>query len=500
MKKLSLLSLVTILLLINILLTNCRKETSLSQTTTTTKANTKEASVPNQFIWNSLHDYYLWVDQVPNLSGPKFSIKDSLNAFLNQYTDPSKLFYDLLYKYQTIDKWSFIVNDSTTIKDWIAGVSTTVGYDYDLYEAGTTNNIFGVVRYVLKGSPADLAGVRRGDIFIQINNQQLTISNYQTLLNSFTTFTLSFATIINNVITPNGRSVSLTAVTMQENPILLDTVLVVNGANVGYLVYNAFNSDFDIQLNDVFKYFKDQGISKLILDLRYNGGGSIQSAIYLASMIYGTNTTKDFIKSQYNTALQAYYVQTYGAAALQDNFTDNILATGTTPKTAINTVDMSKLYVITTDNTASASELTINGLKPYLSLTQVGDTTVGKYVGSITLQDVDAKGNVNPQDPWTMQPIVVKIFNSLDVSDYVKGLAPNILASEDITNLLPFGNPNETLLKAVLNDMQGLPQKSAAIKYGLIGTKKIADSKNFKPFSKDMYLKRKYPAPPTHLK
>lgn len=494
MKKISFISLVSFLMLINILLTNCRKDSTIGKMPVT-PVNIKEATAPNKFIWNGLHDYYLWVDQVPNLSATKFANKDTLNAFLNTYTDPEKLFYDLLYKYQTIDKWSFIVNDSTTIKNWIAGVSKTVGIDYILYQAGTSNNIFGVVRYVFKGSPADLAGVKRGDIFIQVNNQQLTIANYQSLLNTSTTYTLSFATIINNIITPNNKSLTLTPVTMQENPILMDTVLVVGGAKVGYLVYNGFNSDFDLQLNNVFKFFKDQGISNLILDLRYNGGGSVQTAIYLASMIYGTYTTKDFIKSMYNTALQAYYVQTYGAASLLDNFTDNIAATSTTPKTPVNTVNMTKLYVITTDNTASASELTINGLKPYLTVRQVGTTTDGKYVGSFTLQDLDASGNVNPQDPWTMQPIVVKISNSLGVTDYINGLAPDITVQEDIANLIPFGNTNETLLQAVLNDIQGLPQKSLTLKSAEMGLKKVAGSIDFKPYAKDMFIKRKLKTP-----
>jgi len=494
MKKLSFTSLVIFLLLINILLTNCRKDSSLSPAAKTPIV-IKEASVPNKFVWNSLHDYYYWIDLVPNLSAAKFSNKDTLNAFLNQYTDPSKLFYDLLYKYKTIDKWSFIVNDSTTIKDWIAGISKSTGYDYDLFQVGSTNNIFGVVKYVLKGSPADLAGIRRGDFFIKINDQQLTIANYQSLLNSSTSLKFSFATIANNVISANGRTVTVIPITLQENPILMDTVLVVGGAKVGYLVYNGFNSDFDLQLNDVFKFFKDQGISNLILDLRYDGGGSIQTAIYLASMIYGTYTAKDFIKSQYNTALQAYVVQTYGAASLLDNFTDNIAATTTTPKTPINTLNMTKLWVITTDNTASASELTINGLKPYITVRQVGTTTVGKYVGSITLQDVDAQGKVNPQDPWSMQPIVVKISNSLGVSDYVNGIAPDITTTEDVANLLPFGNPNETLLQAVLNDMQGLPQKGLTLKSAEMGLKKVADSKTFKAYSKEMYFKRKFVAP-----
>jgi hypothetical protein len=271
-----------------------------------------------------MHDYYLWTDQVTNLSASKYSNNDTLNAFLNKYTDPSKLFYDLLYQYQTIDKWSFVVSDITTINDWIAGISKTAGYDFMLAQIGSTNNLFGFVRYVLKGSPADLAGIKRGDIFIKLNDSQLTIANYQTLINTQTTYSLSFATITNNIIAPNGRTVTLTPITLQENPILMDTVLTVNSAKVGYLVYNGFNSDFDLQLNDVFKYFKDQGVSSLILDLRYNGGGSVQTAIYLASMIYGTYTTKDFLKSQYNSVLQAYLISAYGASYLNDNFTDNI--------------------------------------------------------------------------------------------------------------------------------------------------------------------------------
>jgi carboxyl-terminal processing protease len=495
MKRINLISVISFLLLTNILLNNCKKDSTPNQNTPVTPVTIKEATVPNKFIWNSMHDYYLWTDQVTNLSASKYSNNDTLNAFLNKYTDPSKLFYDLLYQYKTVDKWSFIVSDITTITNWISGISKTAGYDFLLYQMGSTNNIFGIVRYVMKGSPADLAGIRRGNVFIKVNDTQLTIANYQSLVNIDVTYSLSFATIINNTITPNSRTVTVTPVTLQENPILMDTVLNVNSAKVGYLVYNGFNSDFDLQLNDVIKYFKDQGISDLILDLRYNGGGSVQSAIYLASMIYGTYTTKDFIKSQYNSALQAYVVSTYGTSYLNDNFTDNILATSTTVDTPINTLNLPKLYVIATDNTASASELLINGLKPYITVTQFGTNTYGKYVASVTLQDEDATGKVNPNDPWALQPIIVKMLNSLGVSDFVNGLAPDITAEEDIANLLPFGNPNETLLQAVLNYIQGLPQKGLPLKSVALGLKKVADSKDFKPYSKEMFMKRKFNIP-----
>jgi len=463
---------------------NCKKDSAVAPVPIVIK----EATDVNKFIYNGLKDYYLWVDQVPNLIAQKYTVKDSLNAFLNTFTDPNTLFTSLLYKYQTIDKWSFIVDDAAIIDNWIQGISETMGYDFMLARIGTTGNVFGFVRYVYKGSPAEKAGLKRGDLFMKVNDQQLTETNYSTLLFNVLTYKLSLATVSANVISLNGKSVSMTAVQMQENPIQLDTVLNVNNLKVGYLVYNGFNSDFDIQLNDVFKKFKDASIDKLVLDLRYNGGGSVQTAIYLASMIYGTSTSKVFVKSQYNANYQAYIISTDGAASLIENFTDKILKTATTAETPINTLNLTSLSVITSDNTASASELLINGLKPYMQIFNVGINTAGKYVGSFTLKDWDANGVVNPNDKWAMQPIVVKMANSLDVTDFINGLVPDYSIEEDIVNLLPFGDQNETLLKAVLNNIKGIPQSSFILKSQSLGLKKVFDSQDIRPFAKQMYI------------
>ena len=450
----------------------------------------KEATDVNKFVYNGLKDYYLWVDQVPNLADRKYTVKDSLNTFLNSYTDPNSLFTSLLYKYHTIDKWSFIVDDSKVIDNWIQGISETMGFDFMLARIGTTVNVFGFVRYVYKGSPAEKAGLKRGDLFMKVNDQQLTETNYSILLFNVLTYKLSLASISSdNRISLNGKTLSMTAIQMQENPIQLDTVLNVGSFKVGYLVYNGFNADFDLQLNDVFKKFKVAGIDRLVLDLRYNGGGSVQTAKYLASMIYGTATTKVFLKSQYNTGLQEYFVSAEGAASLVENFTDKILkTTTTTADTPINTVNITKLYVITSDNTASASELLINGLKPYLQVFNVGINTAGKYVGSFTIKDWDDKGVVNPNNNWAMQPIVVKIANSEGVTDYINGLIPDFSAEEDFVNLMPFGDQNETLLKVVLNNIKGLPQSAIALKSQKLGLKRIFDSQDIRPFSKQMYI------------
>lgn len=448
-----------------------------------------EATEVNSFIWNGLSDYYLWNSQVAGLTNSKYEKKDSLNAFLNTYTDPQKLFTSLLYKYKEVDKWSFLVDDSKEIDDWIAGISETMGYDFMLGRIGSSNDLFGFVRYVYKGSPAEKAGVKRGDIFLKVNDQQLTVSNYQTLLFATKTYTMAFATISSTTISPNNRVVLMTAVEMQENPINKDTIFIFDNQKIGYLVYNGFNSDFDIQLNDVFKKFKDANIDRLVLDLRYNGGGSVQSSIYLASMIYGTDATKVFAKAKYNTGLQSYLVSEYGLASLSDNFTTYIEKNGNNPVTTINTLNLNKIHIIVSDNTASASEMLINGLKPYMNVTVVGINTNGKYTGSMTVKDWDEKGDVNPNHKWAMQPIVVKYANSQDVSDYINGLAPTIIAEEDFANLLPFGDPNEDLLKVVLADIKGIPVTSMVLKSAKMGLRKVADSRDFKPFANEMYIK-----------
>jgi len=475
-----------ILLLITTLV-HCKKE-NIVTAPVPVPVVIKEAADVNKFIYNGLKDYYLWVDQVPNLTAQKYTIKDSLNSFLNKYTDPQKLFTDLLYQYKTVDKWSFLVDDSKIIDNWIQGISETMGFDFMLARIGTNGDVFGFVRYVFKGSPAEKAGIKRGNLFMKIDDQQLTVSNYQSLLFTKATYKMSFATITGNLISLNGKSVSMTAITMQENPILLDTVLNVNNLKIGYLVYNAFNADFDIQLNDVFKRFKEAGIDRLVLDLRYNGGGSVQTAKYLASMIYGPATSKILIKSQFNTAIQSYFISTYGSASLNDNFVDKIAKTSKNAETAINTLFLNRLYVITSDNTASASELLINGLAPYMQIVNVGINTAGKYVASTTLKDWDANGVVNPNDNWAMQPIIVKYFNSAGVSDFVNGLTPNIVLEEDFVNLIPFGDQNETLLKAVLNNIKGLPQTGITLKSEKLGLKKVFDSQDDRPFAKQMYI------------
>lgn len=486
------------LLLLSLTLINCKRDAVIPDLNTTDIGKSiPKASAVNRFIWNGLHDYYLWTDNVANLSATKFSKTDSLNAFLNNYTDPEELFYSLLYKYDDVDKWSFIVDDYTEVDNWVSGISKTMGFDFMPARIGETNNVFCFVRYVLKDSPAEKAGIKRGDFFIKVNGTRLTVSNYYSLLYGQESYTLGMATIANSTISESPLTISLTAVQMQEDPVYMSKVFNVNGTKVGYLVYNGFTSDFDLELNDVFKTFKDEGVQKLIVDLRYNGGGSVQTAIYLASMIHSTDKTKIFAKSIYNTLLQNYLVEEYGEEVLIDKFTDKIEAVEddngdeVTPETTINTLSLEEAYFIVSDNTASASELLINGLIPHMSVKTIGINTTGKYVGSITLKDYKDDGSLNTSHKYAMQPIVVKIANSLNVTDFVDGLTPDIEAEEDFINLLPFGDENETLLKVALDDIKGLAPKRAILKSGLSASEILSGGKDRLRFSKEMYINPK---------
>jgi carboxyl-terminal processing protease len=395
-------------------------------------------SVQN-FIWKGLNLYYLWQADVPNLADDRFENQSQLNVFLKGYPVPEDLF-DALRVDKTIDRFSWIVPDYLVLEQELQGTSLNNGVDYGLsYKKGSTTELVGFVRYILPNSDASKKEIKRGDIFYAVNGSQLTISNYQSLL-AGNNYTLNLANLTydsnnNPIITPNGKTVALTKTTLDENPIFINKVIEKETHKIGYLMYNGFYSNYDTQLNDAFGVLKSQNITELVLDLRYNSGGSIQSATRLASMITGTFTGKVFAKQQWNAKINAYF-ESKNPETLNDNFVDKI------GNTAINNLNLTKIYILTSKGTASASELIINGLAPYIEVVQIGDYTTGKNVGSITLYDSPTftKTKRNPSHRYAMQPIVLRIVNSIGFGDYLKGLKPTYELKESINTLGILGN------------------------------------------------------------
>lgn len=404
----------------------------------------------NDFIWKGLNLYYLWQADVPNLADKRFPNQAQLNVFLNRYSNPEEIF-DALRVDKSIDRFSWIVSDYLELEGMLEGTTKNDGVDFGLYyKSSGSNDIFGYVRYIIPNSDASTKDIKRGDIFYGVNGTQLTVSNYQTLLLNSENYTLNLADYNNGQITPNGKSVNLNKVELSENPISINKVIESGGHKIGYLMYNGFYPNYDLQLNDAFASLKSQGITDLVLDLRYNGGGSVQTATRLASMITGQFTDKVFAKERWNDKINAYF-ESEDPNALRNLFTNTI------DGTPINSLNLTKIYILTTESTASSSELVINGLKPYIEVVQIGDKTTGKNVGSITIYDSPTFGKKdrNPLHRYAMQPIVLKMVNGNDFGDYFNGLEPTYSLKENILNLGVLGSSSEPLLSTAIGKITG---------------------------------------------
>ena len=448
-----------------------------------------DAAVPinlevNNFIWKGLNLYYLWQNDVPNLSDERYPNQTELNAFLKGYPVPEDLFNALRVD-PTIDRFSWIVDDYLELEGQLQGTTNNNGVDFGLYlKPGSATEVFGWVRYIIPNSDASTKNIKRGDLFYAVNGTALTKSNYQSLLlGANTNYTLNFADLIDGSIVPNSKSVDLTKTVLTENPILVNTIISLGSHKIGYLMYNGFYANFDTELNDAFALLKSQVVTDLVLDLRYNGGGSVKTAARLASMITGQFTGQVFAKQQWNSKIQSYF-DGNNPDALKNFFTDKI------ETTAINSLNLKKIYILTSKSTASASELVINGLKPYLDVVQIGDITTGKNVGSVTLYDSPNfdKTNRNPNHRYAMQPIVLKIVNSVGFGDYFTGLVPTIELKENITNLGILGSTSEPLFSAAINKITGitrLKKETPGFEFDY-----FSDSKSLNGIQNQMYLEK----------
>lgn len=413
----------------------------------------------NDFIWGGMNAYYKWQGNIPDLSDKKFSSRPELNSYLSSYSNPADLFAILLdyqneYPKEPNKVFSWITDDYVSLIKAFEGTRVTSGLKVEPtpYENGS-DSIYVYVRDVVAGSDAEAKGITRGMIFNKINGQYLLESNYQNLFTN-NPYTITLASNYNggNPIAGNTE-IELVKSEIDENPIKITKVIEQGGKKIGYLLYNQFSSKYDSELNSAFGYFKAEGITDLILDLRYNGGGSVRTATYLASMITGQFTGELFAQEIWNEKVmsnsqinQEQFKNYFTNTILNKNKNGNVIL-----NEAINSVQMSTIYIIVTEDTASASELVINGLSPYINVKLIGTETVGKQVGSITLFDGEdySDKNVNPRHTWAMQPIVLEITNK-NGENNPNGYIAEAQISENPNNLGVLGDVNEPMLARAL--------------------------------------------------
>ena len=394
----------------------------------------------NAWIHEEMTYNYLWPDKMPAL------------AKTNTSSNPMDYFYTILNDYPTTDRFSWIDSSSTNLINQLNGINTVLGIRVSpFYTDDTRANVALVIAYVLKGSPAEKNGLKRGDIILSVDDKAVTSSNYGSVLQN-QTLKLGLGAYDNKVFSSTGKTVTVTKVELQTNPILQDTVINWAGKKVGYFAYLQFLSSFDDSLRAVFGRFKDKGVNELVIDLRYNGGGYVSSSDLLTNLMVkdlASRVDKVMNKRQYNDAYTKEVIKQYGASALVTNF-----------KMESNNIgSLNRVFFLTSTGTASASELIINNLKPFMNVILIGEHTYGKNVGSFTITDNAKRWN------YGLQPITFKILNALDQSDYgsVNGFLPDYALADDVLPYKLLGDPNETYLNKALNIIGPVAYKANAV-------------------------------------
>ncbi|HEA22478.1 hypothetical protein LCGC14_1292560 [marine sediment metagenome] len=453
-----------------------------------------EAGVQVQdFMWKAMNFWYFWQTDVENLADDTFPRTsegaDMYTEFLASENSPGEFFDNKLLFSE--DRFSFYNDDYVELTQSLAGISKSNGMEFGLVRIPNSDQIVGYVRYIIPNSDAESKPIDRGDLFTGVNGSSLNDSNYINLLfGSNDTYTLNMATLVDGKPEPNGEEITLTKQdNLQENPIYLDDIIEKGGKKIGYLIYNGFTNEFDEQLNEVFGRFKTKNVTDLVLDLRYNPGGSVNTARLLSSMIYGTNPDDVFLKARYNDKYQK--ILENNKTDVQDYFADK-----TGNGSSINSLNLKKVYVLTTQSSASASELVINGLTPYMEIVQIGEKTRGKNEFSVTMVD-DRENNylyspkrvdkINSDNRWAIQPLLGRNENADGFSDYTAGLIPDIELKESLSNLGALGDLNEPLLAKAIQEITGAT--TAKVDFSVaIPMENITSSKLHTPLGDTMYV------------
>jgi len=401
MKKLSILLLPLFLAFVTII--SCDKDED--------KGN-KAIKAVNNAIFELMQEIYLWYDHLPTLD-PEV------------YATPHDLMDDL--RYEVHDKWSTVITKTQYNQYFEQGQLTGHGF---LLSADAGNNIR--VAFVYRSTQAHNLGVRRSWIITRVNGTAATTANIFDLLGPAKVGYTNNITFIND----KGETVdlNLTKHSIAITPVLHYEVLDQGDSRFGYMVFQDFIDTAKSELDEVFQSFTSAGIEELIVDMRYNGGGSVGVAEYLAGWLIGRNNGgKPFVKFHHSDKMSNL---------------DTTLQVPVNP----NGLTLNRICFIGTSSTASASELIINGVKPYLGSTILaGSTTHGKPVGMYAYPFINYD--------YVVLPVTFKYTNANDEGDFYDGIPPDLEAEDDLSH--DFGDPEEASLKAVLDYLASgeVPQK-----------------------------------------
>jgi len=358
----------------------------------------------NLDIYEGMNEIYYWYQHVPELKP-------------GSYTDPYELMDDLKYEE---DRFSFVIPTETFIEFFEEGISTGHGYGVAADHSGSVR-----VAYVIKGSPAHKHSVRRGWRIKSINGNSANVDNYYSLIGDegVTSNEITF-------VTTNGESVqkNIEKEVITLNPVLFDSVYTVNQHKIGYVVFLDFIETGVGALDKVFETFKTANVDRLVIDLRYNGGGLNTVAEHFANLIAGNDYNNELFYTYKHNDKYAQYLDT----------------TVYFKPVAHSLINVKELYFIGTYNTASASELLINGLSTYYPTKLIGSDTYGKPVGMYVIET---------RHHYSYAPVSFRLENSVGNADYFNGIPADYEASDNLD--FEFGNVNEPGLSTAFTLVNG---------------------------------------------
>lgn len=388
-----------------VLLFSCSPEDSFLENENTEEIENKDYIQKNiehnKWTYEKMSNEYFWYKDMPDSTEVDFKI------------EPDDFFESLL---SSQDRFSWCEKNLNYNDN---GNEAVLGLEYQAYEV--CGSIVNRVLYVHSNELKE-KGLSRGDYFI-LNGDNILKAKF---INGQIFFTKSISISEEHT---KGRGLAPT--------ISLDTIYNIKNKRIGYFIYDQFESSVDVA--QIAIRLKNRGIDNLILDLRYNPGGYVSTSKYLASMLAPKEKLGALYQLQRFNDVQTQIKRNQGGSGVDSVFLDKGFVTSE------RNLNLNKIIILTSKNTASASEALIIGLRPYMDVVTIGTTSCGKDVGSYTIADNRYK--------YQLQPITFRYYNALNDSTPTTGIIPDIEVADDLNH--ERGDVNEALLKTAIDYLMG---------------------------------------------
>lgn len=391
----------------------------------------------NMWINEQMRKYYYWNEDLP--------------VFTNLSINPKGYFAKLLNR---DDRFSYAINpaDPETVPK---SIRSTYGFDISFVEhKGQT---FGVILFVLTDSPAERSGLKRGNLIKSINGVPINNQNFESLYDNLVSSDKAQLQVLEYSSVTSFSAVKdieiIRGFTFSQP--VKHNVIVYNNQKVGYIEISHFDVGQAFIFRNIFKEFQDQSVSKVIIDLRYNGGGDVSSATAL-STILASNIKSDDLFIQFKGNKNGGLVNQTFKESLEMNESQVSFE-------SLRSVHPSvpELYVLCGNHTASASEIILNNLKPFMKVISIGEKTVGKDAAGFAIED----NRLTEKKGWILYPVIYKLFNANNEGNYAEGISPVIELNElQELEIFPLGDIRETLLNQALNGISNKQKKAPAVK------------------------------------